>query len=667
MSSFAAAVLPFTLQTADPSQGLTVRSFTGEEAVSKLFRLHLLADAEHHIPIEHLLGQDVTFQIQLGFAVDRTFLAQIRSVEELGTNEHNHTCYALELVPRLWAMTENVRSRIFVGRTALEIIDTVFSGSGIQVRRHTRPDDKVRPYCVQYFESDFDFVVRLLEEEGYIYRCGIENNVPTFVIESFPSAFPSLGPIPFHEVTGATEERIGRWRKVRVLAATAQRARDHYFEAPAPVLDGAATIPESSPAIPGWEPLRANWSASVARYPGNWAHLFEAVNASGTESPATGYLEFGNQRMWYALQQAVGTTSGAEAASNCPRLAPASVFELAQHPACAGEHFIVSVTHKGSQSLGHSRQDAESFTYENQFISVPYAQPMMYLPPRSTRKPLIQGCQTAKVLGSSETDEIRTDKYGRIQLQFWWDEDPAASSCWVRVATPWAGSNWGLQHIPRAGQEVVVTFLDGDPDRPLVVGSVFNPTQMPPFALPANKTQSGIRTHTPGGSWSDSNEIRFEDKQGSEEIYIHAQRDRTEVVENDAREAEGNDCYHVVGNDRHETVGGDQRETILGRSDLVVAGDAMHAFGKKLGVAASEIHFKATKIVLEADTITIRTTDKGKEFIQIEKAGGITIESKGEQVWVNCGGADSPEDGCYSDAKEAVNPFAPPPAESTGA
>ena len=150
----------------------------------------------------------------------------------------------------------------------------------------------------------------------------------------------------------------------------------------------------------------------------------------------------------------------------------------------------------------------------------------MYLPPRSTRKPLIHGCQTAKVVGGTAADEIWTDKYGRVQVQFWWDRD-STRSCWIRVATSWAGSGWGIQHIPRVGQEVVVTFLDGDPDRPLIVGSVYNPLHMPPFSLPGNKTQSGIRTHsTPDGGAGESNEICFEDAKGDEEIYIHAQKDR---------------------------------------------------------------------------------------------------------------------------------------------
>ncbi|HEX8985868.1 MAG TPA: type VI secretion system tip protein TssI/VgrG, partial [Bryobacteraceae bacterium] len=635
-------------------------------AVSKLFRFRLLADAQPYIPTAHLLGQNAVFVIELHPGERRRFLAKINAVEELGTDEHGRTSYALELVPRLWALTQTVRSRVFENLDAFHIVEQVFAGSGIQLRAHTRAGEPVRPYCVQYFESDFDFVARLLEEEGYIYQCGADQDQPTFDIECFPASFPKLGPIPFHEVTGGPEERIGSWRKARILTATTMSARDHFFQAASPVLDGSASVPASSPAIPGWEALNASWSAPVDHYPGQWAHLFEEVHMNGAVSPPSGYTDFGGNRMWHALQQAVGSTSASEAASNCPRLAPMSVFDLVQHASASGEHFVVSVRHKGSQALDHSGHHALEFAYENQFTSVPNAETMMYLPPRVTRKPLIYGCQTAKVVGATGADEIWTDKYGRVQVQFWWDRG-STRSCWIRVASLWAGSGWGMQHVPRVGQEVVVTFLDGDPDRPLIVGSVYNPSQMPPFSLPENKTQSGIRTHsTPGGVAGESNEIRFEDNKGHEEIYLHAQKDRTEVVENDAIRTVGNDSSELVSNDRYDVVSenfhaittGEKREAITGKSSVTVGDNAMLAFLKKLGIAATEIHLKAGKIVIEADAISIRTTDKSREFIHLSKGGGITIDSKGEQVWVNCGGAGAPDDGCYETPAQPVNPFA---------
>ncbi len=692
----------FTLAIKDLTTDIHVRSFTGEEGISQLFRLQVLVDisgnASGGAPIRaaDLLGRDAVFGLELDGVEVRKFLATISSVEELGTDEHLCAVYELELVPRLWPLVQTVRSRVFEGLEALEIVEQVFKGSGIQLEFPSPVADQTRPYCVQYFESDFDFVVRLLEEEGYIYLYGWKANdqatsggdnqyVPTFAVKRVPSSFPSLGSLTFDETGGGPEERIRSWQKVRKVTATTLTARDHFFQANPPVLEASATVPAS---IPGWESLNGRWSASVDRYPGQWAHLFELVPTSGQAATSAGYIDFGNNnRAPYQLRQAAGSCSFNAGASNCLRLAAGSAFELANRPQSELNltHLVVSVRHKGSQGLQHSSAGNHGFEYENQFTSVPYAgttagTTMMYLPPRSTRKPVIHGCQTAIVVSASETEEISTDMYGRVQVQFWWDRGNTRS-CWVRVATSWAGSNWGVQHVPRVGQEVVVTFLDGDPDRPLIVGSVYNPSNMPPFSLPKHQTQSGIRTHsTPKGGPGESNEIRFEDAKGAEEIYIHAQKDRREVVENDAKRNIGNDCRSQIDNDRfdlvvgdvHVKTGGEKREAVVGNSSLTVGGDCMIAIagkegdtatGGKLGIAARDkIHLKAPKIVIEADSISIRTTESGREFIHLEKGSGITIDSKGDQVWINTGGAGSPEDGCFKEESvlQPLEPFPPP-------
>ncbi|HWQ52513.1 MAG TPA: type VI secretion system tip protein TssI/VgrG [Bryobacteraceae bacterium] len=662
---------PFTLETNLQDRDIHIRSFTGEEAVSKLFRFRLLVDVYPAVTTAQLLGQNVKFTVELRNE-KRSFLATIAAVDELGKDEHKLPLYSLELVPRLWGLTQTVRSRVFEGLTPKAIINQVLESSGVRVNGNFRLDDLARPYCVQYFESDFDFVVRLLEEEGYIYLFEIGDGSPPaslFTITHFPSAFQELDPIaiPFLslDARAGQEERISSWKKTRILTATTLRTRDHYFETNSPVLDGTSSVP-SDPVVPGWETIGASWSASVDRYPGQWAHLYEQITIHGGETTPSGYDTFGNTRAKHELRQLVGATSASEGSSDCHRLRPGAIFDLVKHPFSSGKQFVVSVRHQGSRSLAHSTGGGHGFKYENQFTAVPYAGTMMYLPPRSTRKPLIAGCQTAKVVGATGANEIFTDKYGRVQVRFWWDRGAEPRSCWIRVATSWAGSNWGVQHIPRVGQEVVVTFLDGDPDRPLIVGSVYNPQHMPPFTLPANKTQSGIRTRsTEGGGSGESNEICFEDLKGSEEIYIHAQKDRTAIVENDSCEQVKNDRYDVVEKNLHAITGGEKRETITGKSSLTVGDDSMNAFVKNLGVRAGEIHLKAGKIVIEADAISIRTREKGREFIHLKKGEGITIDSKGQQVWVNCGGAGEPEDGCFTLPDDKLpdqpdNPFPDP-------
>jgi type VI secretion system secreted protein VgrG len=675
MSSFTIATQPFTLQIKGlDAYKVFVRSFTGEEGISKLFRFRLQVDiypaaSYPAASATQLLGQEAVLKVELQPGKVRKFLATICSVEEAGADEHDCACYELELVPRLWPLYQTVRSRVFEDVKPLDIIAKVLTGSGVKVLADSSAEDRTRPYCVQYFESDFDFVVRLLEEEGYIYLYGgDEKDEPTFAIKRIPFSFPDPLSLTFDERGGGHEERIGSWRKTRSVTATAMTGRDHFFQAPSPVLQGVASVPASTPAIPGWEALNATWPASVDRYPGQWAHLFEGVSMARAVSTPTGYIEFGGTRMWHELRQAAGSSSLNAGASNCPRLAAGTVFELVNHPVSGGKHVVVSVRHKAAQALQHSSHHDHGFEYENEFTCVPYSETMMmYLPPRSTRKPVIHGCQTAIVVGASGSDEIWTDKYGRVQVQFWWDRG-STRSCWIRVATSWAGSGWGIQHVPRVGQEVVVTFLDGDPDRPLIVGSVYNPGHMPPFGLPQNQTQSGIRTHsTPGGGPGDSNEIRFEDAKGKEELYIHAQKDRTEVVENDARRTVGNDCRTEVGHDGfdlvarncHAITGGEKREAVGGNFSLTVGGDGVIAVagqsddlsvGGKFAIAArNEIHLKAPKIVIEADNISIRTTESGREFIHLEKGSGITIDSKGDKVWINTGGAGSPEDGCFKE------------------
>ena len=228
--------------------------------------------------------------------------------------------------------------------------------------------------------------------------------------------------------------------------------------------------------------------------------------------------------------------------------------------------------------------DEEVFHYENRFRCLPLEIP--FRPARETPRPVVHGTQTAVVVGPPG-EEIFTDKYGRIKVQFHWDRDgknDADSSCWVRVATPWAGQQWGVIHIPRVGQEVVVAFEEGDPDRPIMVGSVYNAAMMPPYKLPDNKTQSGVKTRsTLKGGDKNFNELRFEDKKDSEDIYFHAEKDFHRVVEHDDDLKVGHDQTIEVKNDRTEKVKeGDEKVTIEkgNRTIVVETGDDAHQIKK---------------------------------------------------------------------------------------
>jgi type VI secretion system secreted protein VgrG len=327
--------------------------------------------------------------------------------------------------------------------------------------------------------------------------------------------------------------------------------------------------------------------------------------------------------------------------------------------------------------------EAKENHYSNAFTCIPFGLP--FRPARTTPRPFVHGSHTATVVGPSG-EEIFTDKYGRVKVQFHWDregKDDSDSSCWVRVGTPWAGKQWGMIHIPRIGQEVIVDFLEGDPDQPIIVGSVYNASQMPPYKLPDNKTQSGIRSNSSkGGGQNDRNEMRFEDKTGSEQYFMFAQKDMDQRVKNDSREFVGNDRSLIVtadqkesvGADKHTSVTGDETEKVGGDLSLQVAGNLNEKTGGDLSLqvggnqwgkvgqvyaseAGQEIHLKAgMKIIIEAG-MQISLIGPGG-FVDIGPAG-VTIQ--GTMVLINSGGAAG--SGTSASPKDPKDPKAPDVAD----
>jgi type VI secretion system secreted protein VgrG len=251
--------------------------------------------------------------------------------------------------------------------------------------------------------------------------------------------------------------------------------------------------------------------------------------------------------------------------------------------------------------MNYRSGESEEFIYQNQFTCTPSGLP--YRPARESPKPFVQGTQTAVVVGPPG-EEIFTDKYGRVKVQFHWDrkgKNNADSSCWVRVGTPWAGKNWGMIHIPRIGQEVIVDFEEGDPDRPIIIGSVYNADMMPPYDLPANKTQSGVKSRSSqNGTPANFNELRFEDKKGAEDIYFHAEKDFHRVVENDDDLKVGNNQTIQVANNRTEVVQkGHEKVTIEKGNRSVTLGMGNDTHQIKMGN-------RDVKIDMGNDALTIK-------------------------------------------------------------
>ncbi|MGW8466270.1 type VI secretion system tip protein TssI/VgrG [Pseudomonas sp. CLCA07] len=435
--------------------------------------------------------------------------------------------YQLMLRPWLWWLTLASNNRVFQNLATSDIVTTIFKAHGftdflLKLTGSYTP----REYCVQYGETDFAFVSRLLEEDGIFWFYTHEDGKHTLVLGDSNDAFP---PIPNGPKVNYLGQQMGerelhgiRSGQVCMQAvAGVYRATDYEFTTP------TTSLYSQAEAVAG--------PRSMYEHPGSY-------NAKARGDTLTKQRVDGLRSQEKRL---VGE-------SDCRWLVPGHWFTLAGHDDATLniDWVVTAVTHEASHD-----------GYQNRFEAIPKATP--FRPQRTTPKPRMH-TQTAIVVGKSG-EEIWTDEYGRIKLQFPWDRDgknDEASSCWVRVVLPWSGKGFGMQFVPRIGQEVIVTFIDGDPDRPLVTGCVYNGDNALPYALPANQTQSGIKTQSSKGGGG-FNELRFEDKKDAEEVFLQAQKDLKINVLNDTTATVGHDETLTVQNARTRTVKeGDETVTL---------------------------------------------------------------------------------------------------------
>jgi type VI secretion system secreted protein VgrG len=355
----------------------------------------------------------------------------------------------------------------------------------------------------------------------------------------------------------------------------------------------------------------------------------------------------GESRARVRLQESEASFIVARGVSTARSLAPGTRFTFKGHFRSDQEsdYLLTSLVHNANQGgdFRSGSATSEQLHYGNRFGCIPFSTP--YRPPRRTPRPVIPGAQTGVVVGKSG-EEIWTDKYGRVKVQFHWDRYSKAdenSSCWVRVAQASAGKNWGSIVLPRIGQEVVISFLDGDPDRPLVTGRVYNAERMPPYDLPSEQTKSTMKTDSSKGS-SGFNEIRFEDAAGNEQIFIHAERNQDVRIKKDSMENVGNESHRTVSKDdfqqisgdQHLTVKGDQNGSVEGTISLKAGSDLQAKVGQNYGLdAGTEVYLKAgMNLVLESGTTL--TLKSGGNFINLNP-GGVFIS--GTMVMINSGGS----------------------------
>jgi type VI secretion system secreted protein VgrG len=625
---------------------LLLREFSGTESVSKLFNFQLtLLSENHHIAFADIIGKNVTLSIELNSGEKRFIHGMVASFSQntSGTVKIEaayFSQYSATLVPWLWLLTKTSDMRIFQESTVPDIIKKVFEEKGFtdfSMRLHGQHE--IRGYCVQYRETDFNFVSRLMEEEGIYYFFEHESGKHTLVIADSPAEHP---PCPEQETARYCQTEGGVLLDEDVVHSleVKQEIRvgkfslnDYNFETPAAKLlaDAVSTVDLG----PG--------EREVYDYPAEYA------NRSEGEKLANIFMQSEEAQITSIL-----------GSSSCRAFRAGYRFELKDYfreDMSEKSYVLLEISHFASSNIKGIGNEA-AFSYSNKFSCIPHE--TQFRPAQLTPKPIVEGVQTATVVGPPG-EEIHTNKYGQVKVQFHWDREGKKdqnSSCWIRVSQSWAGSGWGGMIIPRIGHEVIVEFLEGDPDRPIITGRVYNATQVVPYTLPAEKTKSTLKSYSsPGGGGF--NEIRFEDKKGSEQVFIHAEKQLDKRVKQDSLEWIGNERHLIitkdqlekVSGDRHLEVVGDQNKKIGGTVSLTT-GEALH---QKVGTlhaldAGQEIHIKAgMKIIIEAGTqISLKV---GGNFIDITPTG-LTMTGM-PMLKINSGGAAGSGSGASPDSPKA--------------
>ncbi|MFS2025616.1 type VI secretion system Vgr family protein [Massilia sp. CT11-137] len=627
---------------------LLFKSMQCSEALGRLseFRIEL-ASRRGDIGIADVLGTGMTVSVDLPQGGKRHFHGIVTRFAYQGWRDGLPSYLAI-VRPALWLLTRSTNCRIFQGLDAIAIVKDVIEEYGAialdESRVTTTPAS--REYCVQYRESDFDFVCRLLEEEGIYFYFTHADGEHTIVLADGYGAHDTVSgydTIPFcdEEMTSnALGEAVTRLNPGGEIQPSMMVLDDFDFEKASSSLSGGLVAKASVPAPFGQK------SYEHYDYPGRYN-----VTATGDG--------FARARM-EALH---GQGERIEAAASARGVTTGALFSLSGHPRDdQNRTFLVTSAETSITGVDYlSNGGGNGVRFECSFVAI--GKEHSYRPPPTARKPIVQGPQTAMVVGKAN-EEIWTDKYGRIKVQFHWERDGKSdetSSCWVRVQQGWAGKGWGMMFVPRVGMEVVVSFLEGDPDRPLVTGCVYNSDSMPPYTLPADQTKSTIKSNTSKGG-NGFNEIRFEDKKDSEEIFVQAEKDFNRVVKNNdtlkvgfEKKDKGDQTIEIandqsldVGNDRKVHVKNDQTVAIDNNLSTTVKNDETRKVdnnqsvkvGNKivieantsieLKVGGSSIKIEAAKITIKAPEIAVQsdanTEIKAGAMMQVKSGAVMTIE-----------------------------------------
>jgi len=613
---------------------LLITSLSFSEQLGRLFSMEVeLASDDAAINFDKMVGSNATVRLKTPAGKLRYFNGFVSRFVQTG--QHGGSArYRATLVPWLWFLTRTSDCRIFQKKKVPTIIEEVFKAHGFK-------DYKLKlsgaypewEYCVQYRETDFNFVSRLMEQEGIYYFFTHGDGVHTMVLADSASAhepfkgYETLNYRPQIRTDGdQTEESVTNWVIEKQLQPGVYVLGDFNFKSPAAAIIVNDNVSRKHPAA----------SFEMFDYPGEFDDR--------TSGEAYAKVRIQELQAQHEILSAQATARGVAAGAK---------FKLEGHPRSDQnrEYLITAAScriNAGEYESSSESNQGEFFSCN--FIALPVTE--HYRSPRLTPKPIIQGPQTAMVVGK-KGEEIDTDEFGRVKVQFHWDRYGKVdenSSCWVRVSQPSAGKGWGMINIPRIGQEVIVEFLEGDPDKPIITGRVYNATAKVPYPLPDNKTMTTFKSNTSKGG-AGFNELRFEDKKGDEQIFMHGEKnldirikndafewigsdrhlivkkDQIEKIENNRSEIVTNDHIEKIGKDRHLKVVGKEAKAVDGSLSLTVKGDVIEVFKSNHSEqTTNDCYLKADNLVIEGMTnVTIKV---GGSSIAIA-ADGIALKTDG--------------------------------------
>lgn len=612
----------FVLQIPSLQDEVRVVSFRFQGGLDSAYECALeIASLRRDLPLDELLGKAAVLTL-FDEHHPRYIHGEMTSLTQ-GSIGKRFTSYSVTLRPKIWMLGLRSGMRIFQDQSAVDIVTTVLKDAGIKgtdVRWQVSSKPLLREYCVQYRETDLAFISRLLAEEGLFYYFEHALDRHTLVIADGNSTFqpmPGSATLPYRTRTGmvSAEESVYEFHAAQHLQSGAVAMRDFGFEKPA-------------------NRLEANHSAKHYpelqhyQYPGHFADTSEGK--AYAKAQLLGHQALRDQRY---------------AQSDCLRVAIGSRFTLSQHSTQAFncEYVITALRMEGKQpQVLEEGASEEGSSFVAHVECMPAS--VEYRPSHNQPRPRVSGVQTAFVTGP-KGEEIYTDRYGRVKVQFHWDREGKRdqnSSCWLRTSQGWAGNQWGAMALPRIGQEVIVSFLNGNPDRPIITGALYNASTQPPYDLPAHKTRTTFKSQSSPGA-DGYNELRMEDKKGNEQLFIHGQKDVDLYVKHDRMDSIDKDRHRIVTNVAHENIGNDlsnktskNRNIKIGQtlSQQVGGGVQQKAGQNWLEQTGADYSLKAaTSVVLDAGmSITLKA---GSGTVVLNPAG---VSISGSQVRINSGG-----------------------------